>query len=81
MADEAPTNYYTFEGQGYSSFSVHITPAFFTELVGSNPDWLAQHESRLARQEPFVLLPQCASVSPTQRALIEQIMACPYGGR
>jgi AraC family transcriptional activator of pyochelin receptor len=80
MSDEAPWNYYTFQGPQYSCFTVHLTPAFFAKLVLGNPEWLAVHEARLGRQEPFVLLPEGAMISPFQRAVIQQIFDCPYTG-
>jgi AraC-like DNA-binding protein len=80
MADEAPVNYYTFQGQQYNCFSAHLTPEFFTKLVAGNPEWLAVHEARLARPEPFVLLPPGALITLSQQAIIQQIAACPYDG-
>lgn len=80
MSDEAPWNHYTFQGEQYSCFTAHLTPEFFAQLVLGNPEWLAVHESRLARPEPFVLLPDGAPISPFQRAVIQQIFDSPYRG-
>ena len=80
VGDEVETNYYTFQGQHYDCCTVHVEPAFFTQLVTGNEEWLSLHQTRLARHEPFVLLPPGAAISPTQRALVQQIAACPYGG-
>lgn len=80
MADEAPSNLYTFQGQQHTSFTIHMTREFFTSLVVANEEWLGLHRQQLSQPGPFVLLPQGAAISPTQRALIQQISNCPYGG-
>jgi AraC-like DNA-binding protein len=80
LSDEAPRNHYTFQGLQYNCLTVHLTPAFFADLVLGNPEWLAVHEARLHRPEPFVLLPPDVAITPTQSALIQQIMAAPYSG-
>jgi len=80
MADDVPTNVYTFRGQQHTCFSVHLTRTLFEQLVTSNEEWLGLHSPQLARPEPFVLLPEGVAMSPQQRALIQQIIHCPYGG-
>lgn len=80
MADEAPANFYTFQGQQHTSFTVHMTRELFAQLVAGNEEWLGLHRPQLSQPEPFVLLPQGAAISPTQRALIQQIITCPYSG-
>ena len=80
LADEAPTNLYTFQGQQHTSFTIHLTRELFTQLVSSNEEWLAMHRPQLSQPTPFVLLPQGAAISPTRRALIQQIVNCPYTG-
>jgi AraC-like DNA-binding protein len=80
MSDEAPQNFYTFQGPQYRSLTVHLTPEFFARLVLGNPEWLAAHEARLSRPEPFVLLPEGAGISPVQQSIIQQIFATPYSG-
>ena len=82
MGDEAPVNTYTFRGQQerFSSFCLHLTPQFFNELLANNIEWLSVHNKNLGRAEPFVLLPPGTAISPRQRALIQQIVQCPYNG-
>jgi len=80
MADEAPANFYTFQGQQHTCFTVHLTRELFGQLVAHNEEWLGLHRHQLTQPEPFVLLPQGAALSPTQRTLIQQIIDCPYGG-
>ncbi|UOQ52045.1 helix-turn-helix transcriptional regulator [Hymenobacter cellulosivorans] len=80
MADEASANTYTFEGEQYTCFSAHLAPAFFSRLVQGNPEWLAKHEARLVNPTPFVLLPPGMAVTTAQRAIIQQIIECPYSG-
>ncbi len=80
MADETTSNLYTFQGQQYNSFTVHMTREFFTELVSGNEEWLRLHQPQISRPEPFVLLPPGATTSPAQLAIIQQIITCPYGG-
>jgi len=80
MADDAPTNFYTFQGQQHTCFSVHITRELFEQLVTSNEEWLGLHSQQLDRPEPFVMLPEGVAISPQQRALIQQIINCPYSG-
>ncbi|UOQ52024.1 helix-turn-helix transcriptional regulator [Hymenobacter cellulosivorans] len=80
MGDETTKNHYTFQGQDYASFSVHVEPEFFTQLVVGNEEWLTIHRARLDRIDPFVLLPPGIGISPKQRAIIQQIIECPYSG-
>lgn len=80
MADEAPANLYTFQGQQHTSFTIHMTRELFTGLVAGNEEWLSLHRPQLRHPAPFVLLPQGAAISPTQRNLIQQIISCPYSG-
>ena len=80
MADEAPLNLYTFQGQQHTSFTIHMTRELFTQLVMGNEEWLGLHRAQLSQPAPFVLLPQGAAISLTQRALIQQIINCPYTG-
>lgn len=80
MADEAPANLYTFQGQQHTSFTVHMTRELFTDLVAANEEWFSLHRQQLSQPAPFVLLPQGAAISPTQRQLIQQIINCPYSG-
>jgi AraC-like DNA-binding protein len=80
MADEAPANHYTFQGQQHTSFTVHLTRELFTDLVAGNEEWFRLHRLQLHQPTPFVLLPQGAAISTTQRNLIQQIINCPYSG-
>lgn len=80
MADEAPANFYTFQGRQHTSFTVHLTRERFADLVAGNEEWLGRHHQQLSQPAPFVLLPQGAAISPTQHHLIQQIIDCPYSG-
>ena len=80
MADEALTNWYTFQGQQHTCFTVHFTRELFSQLVASNEEWLGLHQRQLRQPEPFVLLPQGAAIAPAQMVIIQQIVNCPYGG-
>ncbi|OUJ73731.1 helix-turn-helix transcriptional regulator [Hymenobacter crusticola] len=80
MADEAPVNFYTFQGRQHTSFSIHLTRNLFEQLVTSNEEWLGLHGQQLNRPKPFVMLPEGMAISPQQRTLIQQIINCPYSG-
>jgi len=82
MGDEAPVNTYTFRGQQerFSSFCLHLTPKFFTDMIACNIEWLPRHEKHLGRNEPFVMMPPGTPINLMQRTIIEQVVQCSYSG-